>query len=451
MSAVRRGTEELAERAWHHVTRMRRQHPPADSAPELSPVASSGGGMDIAVREAAAWSGRFLLIVAALFVLWRMLDAISLVTISLTVATMISAVLRPLVNALTGRGLPRWLSATFVFLFGVGALTLVVWFVISQISNNTDIIVVQLMNASQDIIRWLSEGPLRMSEEQLQRIGSEITSQLMSAQGDVATRVFTTATSALSVLSGAILCLFTLLFLLLDDGAIWRWVVGLFPRSAQERVKDGGSVAWRTLVAYMRSTVLLAAINALTMVPVMMIAKMELYVPLGVLLFLGSLIPMVGMLVAGAILILIALVMNGPVIALVMGIALFLTVQLEGNLLNPCILGKAVNIHPLAILATVTAGTLAGGIFGAFIAVPAVAIINNVAVALRPPAAVPDAARPLVLDEGPDADRATDREHAVEPSAARPEPTPSRPGGLTPRPDAASRPEASGRPATETP
>ena len=377
--------------------------------------------MDVAVREAAAWSGRFLLIVAALYVLWQLLDSISLVTISLAVATMISAVLRPGANALTDRGLPRWLSGSLVFLFGVGVLSLVVWFVISQITNNTDIIAVQLMNANQDIIRWLSEGPLRMSEEQLQRIGSDITSKLMSAQGDVAARAFSTATSALSVLSGAILCLFTLLFLLLDNGSIWRWMIGLFPAEAHRKVADGGTVAWRTLVAYMRSLVLLAAINALTMVPVMMIAKIELYVPLAVLLFLGSLIPMVGMLVAGAVLLLIALVMNGPVIALVMGIALFLTVQLEGNLLNPYILGKAVNIHPLAILATVTAGTLAGGIFGAFVAVPAVAIINNVAVSMRPRAVTP---MPLVVED--DVDEAVTRDRVAEPSAARPEGT-SRP------------------------
>ncbi len=382
--------------------------------------------MDVALREAAAWSGRFLLIVAALFVLWRLLDAISLVTISLTVAIMISAVLRPGVNALTDRGVPRWLSASLVFLFGVGVLALIVWFVISQISKNTDILVVQLMNASQDIIRWLSEGPLQMSQDQLQRIGTDITAQLMNAQGDVAARAFSTATSALVLLSGSILCLFTLLFLLFDDGSIWRWVVGLFPPDAQEKVTQGGVVAWRTLVAYMRSTVLLAAINALTMVPVMMIAKIELYVPLAVLLFLGSLIPMVGMLVAGAVLILIALVVNGPVTALAMGIALFLTVQLEGNLLNPYILGKAVNIHPLAILTTVTAGTLAGGIFGAFVAVPAVAVISNVAAALRPRAALPTA---LVLEE--DVEASVSRERVSEPAAARP--------------------DASGRPVTESP
>ena len=61
--------------------------------------------------------------------------------------------------------------------------------------------------------------------------------------------------------------------------------------------------------------------------------------------------------------------------------------QLEGNLLNPLILGKAVQIHPLGILMAVTAGTILGGIFGAFVAVPMVAIVNNVAndVHTRPP------------------------------------------------------------------
>jgi len=66
-----------------------------------------------------------------------------------------------------------------------------------------------------------------------------------------------------------------------------------------------------------------------------------------------------------------------------MAVALVLTVQLEGNLLNPLIMGKAVNIHPLGILMAVTAGTILGGIFGAFIAVPLAAIVNNVANDIR--------------------------------------------------------------------
>jgi predicted PurR-regulated permease PerM len=87
--------------------------------------------------------------------------------------------------------------------------------------------------------------------------------------------------------------------------------------------------------------------------------------------------------VAGVVVVLVALVTNGAVMALIMAIALVLTVQLEGNLLNPLIMGKAVNIHPLGILMAVTAGTILGGIFGAFIAVPLAAILNNVASDIR--------------------------------------------------------------------
>jgi predicted PurR-regulated permease PerM len=146
----------------------------------------------------------------------------------------------------------------------------------------------------------------------------------------------------------------------------------------QAKVAHAGNVAWRTLIAYMRSTVLLALINSFTMVVIMLIAGMPLVVPLGVLLFLGSLIPLLGMLVAGVVVVLVALVTKSVFMALVMAIALVLTVQLEGNLLNPLIMGKAVNIHPLGILMAVTAGTILGGIFGAFIAVPLSAIVNNV-------------------------------------------------------------------------
>jgi putative heme transporter len=116
---------------------------------------------------------------------------------------------------------------------------------------------------------------------------------------------------------------------------------------------------------------------------IMLIAGMPLVVPLGVLLFLGSMIPLIGMLVAGVVVVLVALVTKSLVMAVVMALALFLTVQLEGNLLNPYILGKAVQIHPLAILMGVTAGTILGGIFGAFIAVPLIAIMNNVATELH--------------------------------------------------------------------
>ena len=330
-------------------------------------------------QVAAAWALRFLIVVAALFVLLNLLNAVSLVTITVIVAVMISALLQPAVGLLTRHRVPRILAAILVFVLGMTALVGAAWFVVLQISANSSALGGQLLDAVGTIRTWLVTGPPRMSETQVNQLIDDLTKTVTENRAGLAQGAFATANSALVVVGGAVFTLFATLFLLVDDGGIWRWVVRLFPGQARAKVAHAGNVAWRTLIAYMRSTVLLAMINALTMVVIMLIAGMPLVVPLGVLLFLGSMIPLIGMLVAGVVVVLVALVTKSLVMALIMALALFLTVQLEGNLLNPYILGKAVQIHPLGILMAVTAGTILGGIFGAFIAVPLVAVLNNVA------------------------------------------------------------------------
>ena len=331
------------------------------------------------LQVAAAWALRFLLVAASLVVLLNLLNSVALVTITVIVAVMICALLQPGVELLMRYRVPRIPAALLVFVLGMSTLVGAAWFVVQQVSANSSELGGQLLDAVGTIRNWLVTGPPKMSEHQVQQLIDDLTKTISENRASLAQGVFATANSALVVVGGAVFCLFATLFLLTDDGGIWRWVVRLFPNEAQAKVAHAGNVAWRTLIAYMRSTVLLALINALTMVVVMLIAGMPLVVPLGVLLFLGSLIPLIGMLVAGVVVVLVALVTKSLVMAVVMALALVLTIQLEGNLLNPFILGKAVQIHPLGILMGVTAGTILGGIFGAFIAVPLVAVLNNVA------------------------------------------------------------------------
>ena len=331
------------------------------------------------LQVAAAWALRFLLVAASLVVLLNLLNSVALVTITVIVAVMICALLQPGVELLMRYRVPRIPAALLVFVLGMSTLVGAAWFVVQQVTANSSELGGQLLDAVGTIRNWLVTGPPKMSEHQVQQLIDDLTKTISENRASLAQGVFATANSALVVVGGAVFCLFATLFLLTDDGGIWRWVVRLFPNEAQAKVAHAGNVAWRTLIAYMRSTVLLALINALTMVVVMLIAGMPLVVPLGVLLFLGSLIPLIGMLVAGVVVVLVALVTKSLVMAVVMALALVLTIQLEGNLLNPFILGKAVQIHPLGILMGVTAGTILGGIFGAFIAVPLVAVLNNVA------------------------------------------------------------------------
>lgn len=344
-----------------------------------SPTDSVSWGM----RVAAAWAVRFLLVVGALYVLVRLLNLVSLVTITVVVAIMITALLQPAVAWLTMRRMPRVAAAVLVFVLGVGAIGVAGWFVGTRVTGSWSTIEHQLQNGAATIRHWLVSGPLHMSGTEVDKYTTELGHAIQGSRGTLTAGVFATATSAIGVLSGAGFCLFATLFLLLDDGSIWRWIVGLFPTHARDRAVDAGQSAWHTLTAYMRSSVLLALINSLTMVPVMLIAGLPLVVPLALMLFLGSLVPMIGMIVAGVAVFLIALVTQGVTVAVVMALALFLVVQLEGNLLGPWVLGKAVSIHPLAVLVSVTAGALLGGVFGAFVAVPFVAVVNSMARTLQ--------------------------------------------------------------------
>lgn len=355
--------------------------------PENEGMADAGkrpiDDVSFGVQVAAWWSVCILLILAAITAVGAVLIQVYLVTVTITIAVLLCALLEPAVSLLRRTGLPRPIAALLVFILGIAAIAFLTWYSVSQIADAKDVLIGQVQDAAGTIRAWLVDGPLKVSPLQADKYTTNLGDTLAFNQANIVSGVASQASSAIGILSGAVLCLFATLFMLLDNGTMWRWLVRLAPSHTRDHVATVGIAAWRTLTAYMRSLVLLAGINALAMVPVFWIAGLPLVAALTVLIFLGSLVPLIGVIVAGVIVCLIALVTKGVSTAIVVGVLLILIVQLFGNLLNPIILGKAVDLHPLAILVTVTAGTLIAGAFGAFVAVPFVAVFNNGIKAIR--------------------------------------------------------------------
>jgi predicted PurR-regulated permease PerM len=102
-----------------------------------------------------------------------------------------------------------------------------------------------------------------------------------------------------------------------------------------------------------------------------------------VLVFLGGFLPVIGAFIAGLIAVLVALADGGPTTAL-LALALIIAVQqVEGNVLQPMIMRRAVALHPVVVLIALTAGAAIAGIVGAFLAVPLVAVAAAVGNELR--------------------------------------------------------------------
>jgi predicted PurR-regulated permease PerM len=189
----------------------------------------------------------------------------------------------------------------------------------------------------------------------------------------------------------ALLAVVLLFFLLRDGPAIIRWLLrGLSGRNREcaERAVDSG---WRTLKAFVRGTAVIAAVDAIGIGIGLVVLDVPLALPLTLITFIAAFVPLVGATVAGALAVLVALATQGPTTALlVLGVVL-LVQNLEGNLLEPLIMGRAVRLHPAVILVVVSAGALLGGVGGALLATPVTATTYRIVGVLRdcpgPPAA----------------------------------------------------------------
>jgi predicted PurR-regulated permease PerM len=202
-----------------------------------------------------------------------------------------------------------------------------------------------------------------------------------------------TAATLFEVLTGALLVLFATFFFLRDGRKIWRFIVRLLPVNARWSLSDAGDASWATLGAYVRATVLVAFIDALGIGLALLILRVPFPFPLAALVFLGAFIPIVGASVSGAVAVLVALVDKGWVVAVILLGAVILVQQLEGHVLQPIIMGRAVAIHPLAVIIGIASGVVLAGIIGALIAVPLIAVLNTGVrrLARRRPEVPPDA------------------------------------------------------------
>jgi predicted PurR-regulated permease PerM len=330
------------------------------------------------LRIAAAWSWRLLVIaVAAAAVLW-VVGRLQELLIPLAIALLLSALLSPAVGWLGRRvRLNRSLSVALVLIGGLvavaGTLTLVVTQFVAgfpELSRNATDGLIQIQT-------WLQNGPLHLSNSQLGGVVNAAEKWINEHQGVLTSGALSTATTALHVLASMLLVLFTTFFFLRDGGRIWRFLVLVLPASARGPVARAGEESWHTLVAYVRATVLVAFIDAVGIGLALFALRVNFAFPLAALVFLAAFVPIVGATVSGAVAVLVALVTRGPLVALLVLVAVIAVQQLEGHVLQPLIMGRAVAIHPLAVIVAIAAGLVLAGIIGALVAVPVVAVLNT--------------------------------------------------------------------------
>ena len=353
--------------------------PPAAQAVAAHPSTSSADDAEVphALRISAAWSWRLIVVGVVGWALLWFFSTIRIVVIPLAIALLLTALLAPAVGWLLRARLPRSLATFLVVVAGLGAVAGTLTLVVNQFVEGVPQLSRNASEGIRQIQEWARTGPLHLSDRQVDDAINTVQDWVNSNTDRLTQTTVTGITVVAEVATGAILVLFATFFFLRDGRKIWRFLVRLFPVNARWHLSDAGDASWETLGNYVRATVLVAFIDAVGIGLALVILEVPFAFPLAALVFLGAFIPIVGAALSGAVAVLVALVDKGWVISLIVLGAVIVVQQLEGHILQPLIMGRAVAIHPLGIIVGIAAGAILAGIVGALIAVPLIAVLNT--------------------------------------------------------------------------
>ncbi len=335
------------------------------------------------VRVAAEAGWRLLVLAGTVWVLMRVISAVQLVVFAFVIALLLTALMQPSVAWLTRRGVPHGFATALTAILGFVIIGLMGWFVTWQVMENIDNLSDQVQDGIDELRNWLLNSPFHVTDKQINEIAENLREAIGANTDEITSAGLEGVTVVVEALTGILLAAFSTLFLLYDGKRIWAWTLKLVPAAARPGVAGAGPRAWATLTAYVRGTVLVALIDAVFIGIGIYFLDVPMAVPLAVFIFLFSFIPLVGAVASGALAVVVALVTQGVFTAVMTLVVVLAVQQIEGHVLQPFILGRAVRVHPLAVVLSVAAGGMVAGIGGAVVAVPLVAVSNTIVGYLR--------------------------------------------------------------------
>lgn len=325
---------------------------------------------------AGADAARLLAILAVVAVFVWLAVKISVVTIPVLLAVLLTALHRPLFDLLVGARLPRALAAGVSLIVGLSVVGALGWFVYHQLATDLGDVTDSFRVSIDRLLAWLEDSPIGVGPLDVGELTSEVGTAVEDNQSEVAAGALVALTGVSHLLAGLAIAVFCWFFFLYDGERIWSWVSGLLPSQHRDAVDDAARYGWTNLVGFMRGLVIVAAFDAVLIGAGLLLLDVPLALPLSVLVFMGAFVPVLGATVSGLLAALVALTEGGlPLALLVLGLVL-LVQQIEGNVLQPIVVGRMASVHPVGIVLAVGAGALVAGAVGALFAVPLVAFLN---------------------------------------------------------------------------
>ncbi|MEE2523949.1 AI-2E family transporter [Pseudarthrobacter sp. J75] len=342
------------------------------STPASTPIPTPKAIWNDGLGRVATRAAQVLLVLTVAVVSIYALIQIKLLVIPILIALILAAAIGPFVNLLRRRGIPGGLATGIAFVGLLLVLAGVSTVIYRSVRSQWGELATQAASGLDELEQFLLTGPIPVDREQLEQGRQAIIEFATSSQ--VRSGAITGLSMVTEFIAGASLMVIVLFFFLKDGAKIWNFFLRPFSGQREAKLRRVGSRTLEVLGGYVRGTAVVALVDTVAIGAALLILQVPLAIPLAIIVFLGAFIPLVGATIAGILAALVALVANGPVVALIVVAVVIAVNQLEGDLLQPIVMGKSLQLHALVILMALTAGTIVAGIVGAVLSVPLAAV-----------------------------------------------------------------------------
>jgi len=325
---------------------------------------------------AAAWSWRLVVVIFAIATLAIVLFQLRVVTVPFFVAVLFTTVLVPPAKFFERRGFKPALAVLAVFVLAIALISAIVYMLSTPVANQLSDLGPQVKKGVDDVNNWLQTGPFHLTDAQIDQYYDKAVDQAKSNSGSLGAGFAHGAAIALEVITSFFVTIILTIFLTKDGEKLFAWWVGLLPSDKQEKADRVGKRMWHALQGYLRGVAFTGFVDAALIGTGIAIVGVPLVLPLVLLTFFGAFLPVVGASLAGLVAVLVALVNGGVADAVIVLCIVIAVQQIEGHILQPVVMSRAVSVHPIVILMSLAIGALMAGIIGAFLAVPLVAMTS---------------------------------------------------------------------------
>ena len=349
---------------------------PVLAQPEEGPDAGAVAVASAPKIGVLAWS--FVGVVVATIIIVTAFGYVSEILLPLLFAAVLAVIFKPTVGSLERRGFKPSLAAGLIVLGLLLLMTVVMVATVKGVLDQTDEIgasVDAAIDKASDQLD-IEEGSLDDARAATQEAGPTI------AEG-VLTKFVEGINSLLGLVSGLILGALIMYYLLKDGTALRRNVVSKIDPSAREDVDDFIGDACRILREYGRGRTVMSAVVAVVVALAALLLGLPLVFTIFVVNFIGGYIPYIGAFLGGGLAVIIALGDGGIGIAAIMLVIVLASNLLLENFVEPKVMGRTLDIHPLVVLVVTALGGFLAGIVGLILAVPFTVIAGNAIGRLR--------------------------------------------------------------------